>query len=72
MSFGKGGQADIITHMKDGYIARPLDSVDLAEGIMWALRREVDRKALQQSVTDRFGSRKIALRYIQLFKKMLS
>lgn len=72
VSFGRGGQADIITHLKDGYIARPLDTVDLAEGIMWALSQKVDRKALQQSVTDRFGSRKIALRYIQLFKKMLS
>lgn len=72
VTFGRGGQADIITHMKDGYIADYLDSVSLAKGIIWALSQQPDRNALHESVRSRFSSAEVARRYIKLLKQMLN
>ncbi len=73
VSFGVGGQPDIITeHGVNGYIAKYLDARDLAEGIMWGLRKERDRQALHDSVGDRFSSERVARKYIQLFEQLLS
>lgn len=72
VSFDRGGQSDIITeHKVNGYIAHYPDTVDLAEGIMWALDQNRDRNALHRSVEERFASRNIALQYIDLFNELL-
>ena len=71
VSFGQGGQADIITHKTDGYIARYKDSTDLADGILWALNANVSRDALHRSVVNRFGAQAVALRYEALIRSML-
>ncbi len=71
VTFGRGGQADIITHLKDGYVADYLNSVSLAEGIMWALRQNPDRQALHDSVGRRFGAGQVARRFIDLFNRLL-
>ncbi|MDE7154635.1 MAG: glycosyltransferase [Muribaculaceae bacterium] len=71
VSFGEGGQDDIIEHKKNGYIARYLDTKDLAEGIEWALSQNQDVDALHESVRERFGSEAVARRYIELFNRML-
>lgn len=69
VSFDHGGQRDIITHLKDGYLARYGDTRDLANGILWALESRLDRKALHDSVGERFSSSVIARRYIDLYTK---
>lgn len=69
VSFGEGGQADIITHLDDGYIARYKDIEDVAEGIMWALKAPDRREELHESVRRRFSSQTIARRYIDLFRE---
>lgn len=71
VTFGHGGQADIVTHLKDGYIAEYLDAESVAKGIIWALNRRVDREALHESVRERFAASKIARRYIDLFNELL-
>lgn len=71
VSFGEGGQPDIIDHLKNGYIARYLDHEDLAAGIEWALSQSQDREALHESVRERFASDAIAQRYIDLFNRLL-
>lgn len=72
VSFGEGGQSDIITrHMENGYIARYRDTDDLARGIMWALDQECDRLRLHESVGKRFSSQNIARKYIRLFDELL-
>lgn len=70
VTFGNGGQSDIITHKVNGYIARYLDTDDFAEGILWALNENVDRDALHRSVEDRFGADIIADKYIDLYKSL--
>lgn len=71
VSFGRGGQSDIITHLKDGYIADYADPVSLAEGIIWALKQNVDRKELHDSVARRFDANVVAKRYVDLFTELL-
>ncbi|MBD5323641.1 MAG: glycosyltransferase [Bacteroides sp.] len=72
VTFGRGGQSDIVTHLKDGYIAEYLNPKSLAEGLRWALSQNPDRQALHDSVRDRFSSAEVARRYITLFNRLLS
>lgn len=70
VTFGRGGQSDIVTHLKDGYIAEYLNPISLAEGIRWALSQNPDREALHESVRARFSSAGVARRYIDLFNRL--
>ena len=72
VSFGMGGQADIIDHKVTGYIAEYKSPESIAEGIVWALETAPDREMLHNSVREKFASKVIAQRYIELFKKLLS
>ena len=72
VSFDRGGQADIITHKVDGYLAPFGNIEEIAEGIIWALRQNTDRQALHDSVRRRFSGRIIARQYIDLFHELLS
>ena len=72
VSFGMGGQADIIDHKVTGYIAEYKSPKSIAEGIAWALETAPDREMVHNSVKEKFASKVIAQRYIALFKKLLS
>lgn len=72
VSFGRGGQTDIINHMETGYIAKYRDAKSIADGILWALEQETDRDALHESVKERYNASEIAQRYIDLFKELLA
>lgn len=71
VTFGRGGQRDIVTHLKDGYIAEERTPEALAEGIRWALAQKQDREALHRSVEERFSSRRVATSYIGLYRSLL-
>lgn len=71
VTFGRGGQNDIVEHKKTGYIARYKDSRDVAEGIMWALKANIPREELHKSVEKRFNASHIAREYIKLFSEEL-
>lgn len=71
VTFGRGGQGDIVTHRVDGYIAEYPDPKDIARGILWALNAKVDRQALHDSVGRRFGAESVAKRYIDLYTRLL-
>lgn len=72
VSFGRGGQSDIITeHKVNGYIARYRDIKDIAEGILWGLNEPRDREALHVSVGKRFSAENVAKQYIALFNELL-
>lgn len=70
VSFGRGGQADIIDHKVNGYIARYLDPHDIARGIIWAVNSGISREDLHDSVARRFSAPAIAQRYIDLIDRM--
>lgn len=72
VSFGRGGQGDIINHKVNGYIAEYKSAQSIAEGIVWALKNAPDRDFLHEGVRQRFAADVIAQRYIDLFKKLLN
>lgn len=72
VTFGQGGQADIVEHLDTGYIALYPDSTDLAAGLRFALSGEIPPERLRQSVEDKFGAKAVAQRYIDLAHKMLA
>lgn len=66
VSFGVGGQPDIIDHKVTGYIAEYCNPRDVAEGIRWALAARLDREHQHHIVHQRFNARAIALKYLSL------
>lgn len=72
VSFGKGGQKDIIDHKKNGYIAEYKSPESIADGIAWALENAPDRNAQHEEVRKRFAGDVIANKYIELCNKLLS
>lgn len=71
VSFGRGGQSDIIEHKVNGFIAEYKNPISVAEGIEWALQADVDRDALHESVRARFSAKSVAQRYMALFEELL-
>ena len=71
VTFGKGGQADIVDHRRTGYIARYIDIVDLADGIEWATECGIDRQALHHEVRTKFSAEAVAQSYIELCRRLL-
>lgn len=68
VSFGHGGQADIIDHLVNGYIARGRDAADLAAGLQWAIDPTTPRTHLRATVAHRFGAEAVVHRYLDLLK----
>lgn len=60
VTFGDGGQADIVDHLSSGYIARRRDCADLAAGIDWALAGNVDSRSLPDIIKKKFGAKAVA------------
>lgn len=72
VSFGYGGQCDIIDHKQSGYIADYKSAESIADGIMWAFNAPIGREELHEIAKDRFSSQEIAQQYIALFNRLLS
>lgn len=73
IGFHIGGMPDLIDHQISGYLARPFDAEDLAQGIQWALE---NRAALSQQAhirsAARFDLSQAAQRYLSLYSEVLS
>lgn len=72
VTFGQGGQHDIVEHKKTGYIARYRDAEDIARGILWAFEAGLNRQMLHETVRDHFAADVIAQRYVSLFGELTS
>ncbi len=72
VTFGKGGQADIVEHLKTGYIAEYKDPASVAAGIEWAIGANVSREFLHSEVERKFAASKIAQQYIELFDRIIT
>ena len=74
VSFGNSGQADIITHLKNGYLAEAYSIDDLANGIHWALTEGkmcISAKDMREEVVQRYSSEVVAEQYITLYENIL-
>ena len=72
VTFGQGGQSDIVEHLKTGYIAQYKDPADVAQGIAWAVSAGIARQRLHESVVQKFAASKVAQQYLELFEKLLA
>ena len=71
VTFGRGGQDDIVEHMVNGYIAEYCNAKSVAQGIEWAMSQTPDRNRLHESVRLKFSSDIVAQKYIDLFNELL-
>jgi len=75
VAFNIGGMPDMIDHQSNGYLARPFESDDLAEGIMWVLdnhsRLELLSQQSRKTAIERYTLDRIANRYLSLYQEVL-
>ena len=74
VGFDIGGNSDMIEHEKNGYLAKPFESQDLADGIEWVLNNKNYDELCQnarEKVLREFDSMVVARKYIELYKEIL-
>lgn len=74
VGFDIGGNSDLIDHKDNGYLAKPYDTADLAEGINWVLNHPVPSELsanARDKVLANFDSKLVATQYIDLYKGIL-
>jgi len=75
VAFDYSGPRDIIIHKENGYLAKPYDSNDLANGINWVLNELTISNKLskrgREIAVQKFDIKKIAQAHIALYNKIL-
>ena len=76
VSFDIGGNADMIDPGYNGYLAKPMDTKDLARGIEWLASLSLShanqiREQARQSVLDKFSYEVVAPLYAAAYKNIL-
>jgi len=75
VAFDATGPKDIINHQKNGYLVKPFDTVDLANGIEWVLKDRDRWKKLCQNAREKvekeFDITKVAKSYTDLYEDVL-
>lgn len=72
VTFGYGGQQDIVDHKQTGYIAIYRNADDVANGIRYAMSGAVDRDLMRRTVAERFAAESVAQKYIELFNQIIT
>lgn len=76
VAFAIGGLLDQIKHKRNGYLARPYDVDDFANGIRWVLEDEERlcdlRYAARKRVETMFDLKAIVQRYNELYEEIIS
>lgn len=75
VAFDVGGMSDMIDHRDNGFLAKPFDSVDLADGICWAIADDFSRRhaaeRARRKVLEKFGISRIAQQHAELYAQLL-
>lgn len=75
VAFDIGGMPDMIDHQQNGYLARPFDVEDLAQGIAWLLedqnRYQQLRHYARKTIEQRFTLELQARRYLSIYDEIL-
>ncbi len=75
VAFEIGGNADMISHRKNGYLAKDRDVDDLARGIKFCCDAEQNKQlsqAARQSVKDKFNIEDVSKQYIELYETVIN
>lgn len=72
VAFRVGGIPEMVEHERNGYLAKPRDAADLANGIHWVLD-EADGEQLSkqclQKVNANYSQRSVAMKYIEVYNQ---
>jgi len=75
-AFNVGGLPEIVTHRKTGWLAKPFDIIDLAEGMMWLIdddeRQQILSEAARRQAVARFSESVVAAEYVELYRSVLN
>lgn len=74
VAFDVGGLPDLIEHERNGYLAQPFDTSDLARGIAWVLQdpeRHAALRAAARESTTRLAPERVAAQHIELYQEIL-
>ena len=75
VAFDVGGNSDMIDHKINGYLARPFDTTDLANGIEWVLNTPTYGelcKNVREKVIREFESKVVVEKYVALYKQLMN
>jgi glycosyltransferase involved in cell wall biosynthesis len=75
VTFKQGGLPDLVDHELNGYLARPYDTRDLAQGIIWVLEDEERYGELaarsRRKVEQKFAIENVAERHLALYRELM-
>jgi glycosyltransferase involved in cell wall biosynthesis len=75
VAFNIGGMPDMIDHHQNGYLAKPFETMDLANGLHWVLEDDQRRGALSENARKKavraFESATVAERHRSLYESLL-
>jgi glycosyltransferase involved in cell wall biosynthesis len=74
VGFAIGGNSDLIEHQITGYLAKPFNATDLAQGIEWVMNTSNYQGISQNSrekVLREFDSQVVVKKYIDLYNKII-
>ena len=75
VAFDNSGLRDVVDHQQNGYLARGLNTDDLARGIYWVLadpgRQQALGRAARQKALREFDFTVVARRYLEVFQRVL-
>ena len=73
VAFNTSGLRTTVRHKFSGYLAKAFDTDDFLKGILWVLNNNnLELKSnCRKHVLDNFASKKIALKHIELYKKII-
>ncbi|MHB9094570.1 MAG: glycosyltransferase family 4 protein [Eubacteriales bacterium] len=76
VAFNIGGMPDMIKHQCNGYLARPFEPSDLAQGITWVLSDDERWKMLSRQAREKverdYNIDMVAKQYLNLYSNILS
>jgi glycosyltransferase involved in cell wall biosynthesis len=75
VAFDIGGNSDMIEHKKTGYLAKPFESEDLANGIEWIIKNNEQKELsinAREKVIKEFDFKIVSDKYIDLYKTILN
>lgn len=74
VAFDIGGNSDMINHKKNGYLAKELNSLDMAKGIIWILKNKSYNDLVinaREKALNTFDSKIVSQQYISVYESIL-
>lgn len=75
VAFNVGGLADVVTHHRTGYLARPFDVDDLASGLIQAIENSHQQgewsAAARDQTLQRWAPIRVVERYLELYEQVM-